>query len=505
MPVQTARFAPRRQPARAARVALLVCVGLASIGASVALAQDGDESPFDSWATAVADSLAPRWAGPRVDWPEVRPRPEVAGRLDSPLHPVSVQVGRHIDAERASTVMRALETAHGWMERRGWPTPVPDGGYGGTPGFDLYLVERPLPDPDTDLETEEAAAEAEVDGVPAEDVGIASARPIRVSYDAPLVFGGLDAVAPFAILDAGVAPSRLEPCAISAYVQASLLGVDPAEAPAWRIATGDYVAWLLTGYFGCGDGISRQQRQSGRSWISSAPDSGEGGALFLAMLSARTDGLTGDFIRDLWSGAPQLTWEGERLRAAPDMWQVVYTVMEVGQDPLPRLIEEMGVSRYFAGSERRRVGAPMELLRSLPDGAEVPVLGEASFDELPRRFEPSGLELEPQGSAYVLVDTTSAPAGSVLRVWMRGEYGVGWSLTAVRLAADGSERGRVRAPVRPRTPRSYIPLELTDDHTASVLLVVTNMGGRLVDADEPDDQVRAFELIIDRQPGVDGD
>lgn len=485
---------PSMRIARAACISLLV-----SIVASVALAQDGEETPFDSWAAAVADSLAPRWTGPRVDWPEARPRPAVAGSLASSLYPLHVQVGRQIDAERAAIVLAALETAHGWMERRGWPTPVADGGYGGTAGFDFYLINRPLPDPDADPEAiAEEEAEASEDDVPPADVGIPRHRPIWVSYDAPLVWGGLDAVAPFAVMDAGVAPSRLESCTISAYVQASLLGVDPAEAPAWRIATGDYVAWLLTGFYGCGGGVSRQQRESWRSWISSAPDSGEGGALFLAMLSARTDGLTGDFIRDLWSGAPQLTWEGDRLRAAPDMWQVVYTVMEVGRDPLPRLIEEMGVSRYFAGSDRRRAGAPMELLRSLPEDAAVPVFGEASFDELPRRFEPNGLELEPYGSGYVTIDTTSAVPGSALRVWMRGEYGVGWSLTAVRLAADGSERGRVRAPVRPRTPRSYIPLELTDDDTASVLLVVTNMGGRLVDADEPDDQVRAFELIVDR-------
>ena len=59
----------------------------------------------------------------------------------------------------------------------------------------------------------------------------------------------------------------------------------------------------------------------------------------------------------------------------------------------------------------------------------------------------------------------------------------------------------MRAPVRQTNPRSYIPLELTDDETASVLIVVTNLGHRIVDADEPDDQVRSFRLIVD--DGVD--
>ena len=140
----------------------------------------------------------------------------------------------------------------------------------------------------------------------------------------------------------------------------------------------------------------------------------------------------------------------------------------------------------------------MGVVRALPADAEVPLVGTTSWGELPRRYEPNGLELEPFGSAYLLVDTSDAPAGSVLRIWMRGEYGVGWSLIAVRLGADGRERGRVRAPVRPRTPRSYIPLELTDDETERVLVVVTNMGGRLPDADEPEEMLRAFRLILDK-------
>jgi hypothetical protein len=177
-------------------------------------------------------------------------------------------------------------------------------------------------------------------------------------------------------------------------------------------------------------------------------------------------------------------------------------VMQVGSDPLLRLLEEMAIARYFAGPSERHPGAPITILRELPEAAAVPLSGRAAWADLPRRFEPHGLELEPYGSAYVIVDTAGAPPGSVLRVWLRGEYGVGWGLAAVRLAQDGRERGRVRAPVRPRTPRSYIPLELTGGDTARVLLVVTNLGARLVDADTPDDQVRSFQLILDKsEPG----
>lgn len=432
--------------------------------------EEAEEGYFDEFAEAIADSMAPRWGGPRVDWPERRPRPVAMGATASSLHPVNVHVGPTAHPDLALAVLDGLEMAHGWLETNGWPTAPPDGGYGGTPGFDLYLMR-------------DAAREG---------------RMIWTSWDTPLLWGGLDAVTSFAVLDADAPPDRAQACAVDAYVQASLLSRDPAEAEAWRVATGTYVAWLLTGHWGCGEAMGAHQQAPSRGWVTDAPDSGEGGGLFLAMLSARTDGLTGDFIRDLWTGAPQLTWEGDRLRAAPDMWQVIYTVMEVGQDPLPQLIEEMSVARFFAGSEARRVGAPMGVVRALPADAEVPLVGTTSWGELPRRYEPNGLELEPFGSAYLLVDTSDAPAGSVLRIWMRGEYGVGWSLIAVRLGADGRERGRVRAPVRPRTPRSYIPLELTDAETERVLVVVTNMGGRLPDADEPEEMLRAFRLILDK-------
>ncbi|MCB9595148.1 MAG: hypothetical protein H6719_20690 [Sandaracinaceae bacterium] len=454
---------------------LLAC--LASL-ASPARAQDDDpddeRTVIDRWADAMAESLARRWTGPVVDWPAPSPRPEAAGVMRSIEHPVNVHVGPRVTAERATAALAALEMAYDYLEAHRWPMPMPDGGRGGTAGFDLYLVES--------------------EGEPV--------RPVHPGYDVPHIHEGLDATVPFVRVDDDlVADSRLDSCVVSAFVQATLLGLDPAEAASWRIATGDYVAWLVTGHWGCSDeGVVAQQRESYRTWIGDDARSGEGGALFLAMLSARTDGLTGNFIRDLWTAAPQRTWEGDQLRAAPDMWQVVHAVMEIGRDPLDRFLEEVAVSRYFAGPEARRDHAPLALLRGLPETAAVPVQGHTAFEDLPRRFEPRDLELEPYGSAYVLVDTSEAPAGSLLRIWLRGELGVGWALAAVRIGADGAERGRVRAPVRVLNPRSYIPLELTDDQTEQVLIVVTSMGSRLADADEPNDQVRSFRLILDRGP-----
>lgn len=443
------------------------------MGASAARAQDDEstQNVIDVWAEAMVEAMARSWEGPHVEWPAAHPRPESAGVLRSFTRPVNVHPGPRVSATRAATALAAIEGAHAYMEAHDWPLPGTDGGAGDTAGFDLYLMPgEPQP-----------------------------GRPIHVSYDAPTAYGILDGVVPWVrVDDEVVSDSRLESCVISAYAQAALLMRDPAEAEAWRVATGDYLAWLLTGHFGCDDrGVVRQQRESWRTWVGPDAESGEGGALFLAMLSARTDGASGDFIRDLWSAAPQHTFEGDQLRAAPDMWQVVNAVMDAGEDPLLRFIEEIAVTRYFAGSAQRRRSAPLGVLRELGEDAAVPLAGHARFDQLPRRFEPHGLELEPYGSAYLEIDTSMAEAGSLLRVWLRGELGVGWALSVVRLGADGSERGRVRTPVQMRNPHSYVPLELTDDQTAKVVIVVTNMGARLMDADDPHDMVRSFSLVLD--------
>ncbi|MBX3272743.1 MAG: hypothetical protein KF729_20950 [Sandaracinaceae bacterium] len=458
------------------RPAAALAVALATLFAAPARAQTpprGD-TIIDRWAEAMAAAYARRWAGPTVEWPAPSARPEAAGVVRSREHPVSLHVGPRVSAARADVALGALEAAYDFLATRRWPLPMADAGRGGDGGFDLYLVE----------------------GEPG------AARPIAVGYDVDHVHDGLDGAVPFARLDPTEVPDdRLAGCVTSALVQASLLGFDPAEAPSWRIATGDYVAWLLTGHFGCGEeGVVAQQRESARSWIDDDPTSGEGGALLLAALSARADERTGDFIRDLWEAATQRSWDSPRLRAAPDLWQVLNAVMEAGRDPLPRFLEDVGVGRWFAGPEARRRHAPMALFGALPEDAAVPLEGRTRYGELPRRFEPRGLELAPYGSAYVVVDTGDAPAGSLLRIWLRGELGVGWALGAVRVGADGRERGRVRAPVRPLDPRSYIPLELTDAATDHVVIVVTNLGARLVDADEPDDQVRSFRLILDRGP-----
>ena len=91
------------------------------------------------------------------------------------------------------------------------------------------------------------------------------------------------------------------------------------------------------------------------------------------------------------------------------------------------------------------------------------------------------LEIEPTGTYYAVVDVQHAPPGSRLRVFLRGEFGVAWSLAVARLGPSGEELGRMSAPPRRGTPRSYLPVELAPG-TATVLIAVTNLGREPRDA-----------------------
>ena len=112
---------------------------------------------------------------------------------------------------------------------------------------------------------------------------------IWTSWDTPLLWGGLDAVTSFAVLDADAPPDRAQACAVDAYVQASLLSRDPAGGRVWRVATGTYVAWLLTGHWGCGEAMGAHQQAPSRGWVTDAPDSGKQAAKLVWQLSTHRD------------------------------------------------------------------------------------------------------------------------------------------------------------------------------------------------------------------------
>ncbi len=415
----------------------------------------------DDMADALVNLTARRWEGPVTPWPAERDRPDAAASLRSELLPLAV----HGPAGRLPELLRDLEEVATFVSAGGFARPFPDGSLGGGPEFDVYLE-------------------------PTETL-------VEVRPDRPLGWSFLDGVTTHALLDPGVPRGDRLACLAQAYGEGLALEADPAEAPAWHRALGSFLAWELTGRFGCADAIDRQQSDAGLPWIGSgdlqAADGGAGGGLLLAMLSQRHDGGDGAFVRELYQFARQRTWEDGDLRASPDLWQALDRAVELSGDRLGSMIEDFSVVRGFLGQADRH--SPMQALRGLGPGASPAVVFELGLADLPHHT-PNGPELQTHGTVFARVDVRGAPAQSRLRVWLRGEYGVEWGLTASRLDASGKELARLSAPPRRHDRRSYLPVELTAD-TATVLVGVTNLSHRLPDDDLPDSNGRAFRLIFD--------
>ncbi len=314
-----------------------------------------DDNIFQAYAEWVVEGQRTKWKGQRVPHPIETRRPDgMAYVLRSALHPLAVHAGPDVPVEDARRALTALEGSADLLRATGWPAPLPDGGRGGTGGFDLYLVP-----------TEHGAS---------------------AHADAPVAWSYLDAVSSFAEMDPGVDPDRLEACVTSAYAQAALLDEDPAEAAAWRRATGTWLAFMATGRWGCEPGeVEAQQREAGRSWIGDGVGGGDGGALLLALISAQHDRGTGRFVRDMWELSRRRTWEGDELRGGPDMWQALKKAFEVAGEPIGPMMADLSVERWFSGPPERARWARWPVLAGLPEDAAVPVTDRLSWNRLPMR------------------------------------------------------------------------------------------------------------------------
>ena len=444
------------------------------------------------------------WRGPRVPWPLPEARPTSQLTLQSAQWPVSVH-GSH-DAHW----IEALDAAYAILSEQGWPLPPADGGRGETDGFDVYVVA-----------SLRARALQGREVWPAPDAPVDPVRMSDAYFDAPVFDAALDSGIVFSAVSENLPRDRQLGCAVQLVAEAGLYAADPAEAPALRHATGAWLAWRLTGQFGCDeDALVRQQLESRRSYVAHDDAGASGGAILIDALSQRHDGGGTAFMRDVWTLSRQITTDSLDMRAEPDVLRVIGQAAQLVHDPLDRVIESLSVARYFVGREGA-AQSEIGLLRALPSQARVPVFAEARWSALPRTLWMGDAGLEPWGSAYARVDVSEAPAGSTLRVWLEGEPWTEWSLVAVRLDAEGRELGRTRVPQTRRT-RGFIPVELVGG-AHEVVLVVTNMP----DDDDPRDSnvtqnaashptryyfragmdlddigmmSRTFRLIVDRGP-----
>jgi hypothetical protein len=428
-----------------------------ALHAQTAAAQ-GDLLGTDEMAEAIVAMTSRVWTGPRTPSPGPTKRPTgTATTLRSSRGLVAVHADASVEDAVLQGALRALELARSRLDVRGWPDTMSDGELGGGAELDLYL---------------------------------SGALPPGAYVDGLIPWSYLDRASVFAVVSPALAPAALDACITAAYAEAMLLSADPAEARTWRRATAAWLAWELTGHFGCEDPILKQQAEPFRSWVAGAAGDGAGGALWLAFVSSRHGGASGSFVRDLWSLSSQRTWEGEGLRADPDLWSALDTAVAVSGDRLVDNVEALAVLRWFVGRSDPRNPA----LRALDSDAQTPAT--RTMTRLPTRVSAS-TPLQSFGSGYVVMAAHTWGDATRLHVWLRGEYGVRWSFVAVQLDAQERELQRITAPHTSVTPRAYLPIDIHED-AARLLFVVTNLADGLPDADEPDTKERAFELTVDR-------
>lgn len=432
---------------------------------------------FEQWSAAIVGLSGSRWVGERVAVPERAQRPELALRVDSPVAPVSVHASME-NGTQAAIALAALAEAHRALAEAGWPVPRTDGGLGDTPGFDLYLVP----------------------GAPSS----------AASYDGQARWYYLDSAESHARVAADLSAVDLEVCVTDAFARAMFLAIDPASASSWRAVTAEALTRRLLGR-SCESLTEQAQAQPWRTPVAhqdeldGAYDAG-GGALFLEALGARHDAQPGQFVRDVWELNAQRTWEGDAFRGAPDGWLSVQALVRGGGDTMASRIEEFAVQRYFAGH-----GPPQAARGGLGGQPPVPLTFSTAWTELPKGMPSTAagehpFSVEPYGSVYARVDVSDADPDARLRVWLRGEFGVTWALTASTVDEHGVELSRLSATSRRGSPRAYLPVEL-DGRTRAVVVIATNLGMEgseewphpVPNADVPGGFARGVRLSFDKR------
>lgn len=426
------------------------------------------DDAVDAWASW---ALAPKvWKGQTVSAGALTPEPELATDTDlltvaSLEHPLRVHA---MSARSAQQALLGMERAYTTLQAHGWPVPELDGGLGGGPAIDVYLLPR------------------------RSCAGSAACSALAL----PLAPSDFDAALTYAQVADDVPSAELDACVHSALAQAGLRGVDPAESASWAYASAELSVWQLTGELGCDSSLSRGQQLAALGLLNADRASAYAGALFLGMLSERVEREPGSFVRSLWETTRQRSSglvTAERLRSSPDLWEVLRVMLEAQHIKLDDELIEFGVARYFAGPSVRKAQAPYRVLAALPSDAAVPLMHDLRSSQLPVKLIEHP-PLHDLGSAYVRVRLDDR-AHERMQIWLRGELGARWSLTAVRLSEHGRELGRTAAP--PRTvPNAYLPVTL-DTETAEVVLVVTQLPLKTPDADLRIDTSHGYELIVE--------
>jgi hypothetical protein len=452
---------PRQRACWAALASVYIALGTHVVRAQIPGLQE--------WADSTSQAAAPKWKGPRVEFPPLESL-QVGGRASrdgmqhdraratnpAPLRveissqsPVAVSWRSDEEASWTSPAMRALEASQAVMRSMGW-----------RPAFPRIVYD----------EAKQPRAAHMVDMLLVLDEQ--RSEPASASTDGPVLWSPLDSASTYAVVNPRLCPDLLA-CVLQAYAEAVLLAMDPAEHVHWRRATALYLTSEVTFH-----PIDREYEQSeheaphlGLAPNHERPSSGA----FLRWVATRWQPGGVQFARELWDFARQRTWEGAGLRASPDVWMCLEQIAKHHQDDLTRVLEE-----YLAS---RSLNAPQATLAA-----------KYAFDELPKHTPVWDPPLRPLGSRSMVVSTDPLHAPSTLKLWLDGEFGVRWSMTAIKLDAHGREIGRVTMPWQ-KKPKGYLAVEL-QPATHAVRVTVGNLGEGTPDADDSSNLARTAKLIV---------
>lgn len=426
--------------------------------------------------TAAADEEGLSTSKPRAIDPGVASGPVVAyvdrpifvadQRACSPRVPVCVHAAGASDGPRALATLAAFERT--WMTLTGaleLPPPEVDPL---TLAYDVFLSDR--------------------------DATLLEARDVR---------SRVDRARGFSLVDRQPRDTcALDLAAASAVARASLFGVAPATEEATALAQTTYLATLAVP---CAlpllaDDVAVFQRNAARSFVDAHVDEiatagawddpvntrfARGAMAFWARLDWAFGRSPGRIVTASWALHPTMTPVGAaRWWNEPDTIDVLrvtfkgaFTVISTVDD----LWLDFGVARAFLGAADDGAHAPE--LRTLGEGARVPLDWDISWPEKPRRLAQK-IPVAPLGASYLSI---KARPDKRLRVEIEWEDHSLFRWAFVKVDATGRELGRIPIPIRDRATEAQMTLvDLAGvDH---VLLVGVNVGDPAY-AFDPDDAV----------------
>lgn len=319
-----------------------------------------------------------------------------------------------VDGTPKSAVLHALDAAESAMHMfraLGLPSPMSDGGRGGSAALDLYLSPH-------------HGSRAYADAIPS-----------TIGFDRAAAF-------------ATVVPHRPGPgCTFDSDIarvvaQAMLLAIDGAVHDGVLAA---HSSWLAEAAAPCAplalDALDRAQQRPDLALASGSPEELSGMMLFPWFLDdAYGTGRLGGVMTALIATSCQLTPSGERFYDnEPDVFDALRKVTLDRQMSLGEMLVELAIARAFMGDRSDGL--------HLLDVGWLGALGRVRFEwavawaDLPKRVAPA-YPLEPTGAGYVFLDLSGKPDDAELTIVADWEATHVFQWAAVRLDAEGRELGR---------------------------------------------------------------